>query len=143
MLKVKNLTLLLIAGGVWFVAGANIARIGIEAYIQDSVTFLNIILSFTIGVLFWFMAFYKLTVKHTRRITGYANERQPLMKFFDTRSFIIMIVMMSGGILIRAFHLLPSQFIAVFYTGLGCALALAGLLFVCNYIRARRGACIL
>ena len=47
-----------------------------------------------------------------------------------------MAVMISGGISIRAFHLLPEQFIAVFYTGLGASVSLAGILFGCNYIRA-------
>ena len=40
-----------------------------------------------------------------------------------------MAVMMGGGIWLRSSGLLPEVFIAVFYTGLGCALALAGALF--------------
>lgn len=41
----------------------------------------------------------------------------------------IMVFMMSGGIWLRSSGLAPDVFIAVFYTGLGCALALAGILF--------------
>ena len=37
--------------------------------------------------------------------------------------------MRKSGILLRASGLVPDVFIAVFYTGLGCALALAGVLF--------------
>ena len=37
-----------------------------------------------------------------------------------------MAVMMGGGIWLRYSGLAPDIFIAVFYTGLGCALALAG-----------------
>ena len=40
-----------------------------------------------------------------------------------------MAFMMGGGIWIRSSGLVPDVFIAVFYTGLGCALALAGILF--------------
>ena len=40
-----------------------------------------------------------------------------------------MAVMMGGGIWLRSSGLVPDVFIAVFYTGLGCALALAGVLF--------------
>ena len=47
-----------------------------------------------------------------------------------------MAVMMSGGIGLRASGLAPERFIAVFYTGLGAALLLAGLLFGCNYGKA-------
>lgn len=41
---------------------------------------------------------------------------------------------MGGGIGLRAYQLLPNFFIAFFYTGLGCALALAGIVFVKNYL---------
>lgn len=44
--------------------------------------------------------------------------------------------MMSGGIWLRASGLAPQVFIAVFYTGLGAALLLAGLMFGLRYIRA-------
>ena len=37
--------------------------------------------------------------------------------------------MMSGGILLRRIPAVPTQFIAVFYSGLGAALLLAGILF--------------
>ena len=47
-----------------------------------------------------------------------------------------MAVMMTGGIGLRASGLAPDRFIAVFYTGLGASLLLAGLLFGRNYGRA-------
>lgn len=40
-----------------------------------------------------------------------------------------MAVMMGGGIWLRSSGLVPDIFIAVFYTGLGCALTMAGILF--------------
>lgn len=140
MFKVKNLTLLLIAAAVWLAAGVNIARIGLEEYALGYTSVINAVLSLLVGIVFWFMAFHKLTVKHTRRIAGYGDERQLFVRFFDKRSFIIMAVMMTGGIAIRSLHLMPDEFIAVFYTGLGSALALAGLLFAANYFRVRKGA---
>ena len=47
-----------------------------------------------------------------------------------------MAVMMAGGIGLRASGLAPERFIAVFYTGLGAALLLAGLLFGHNFGKA-------
>ena len=47
-----------------------------------------------------------------------------------------MAVMMTGGIGLRVSGLAPERFIAVFYTGLGAALLLAGLLFGRNYGKA-------
>lgn len=47
-----------------------------------------------------------------------------------------MAVMMTGGIALRASGAAPEPFIAVFYTGLGASLLLAGLLFGCQYGKA-------
>lgn len=138
ILSVHKNTLLLIASIVWLAAGVNIARIGLEAYAAGHLTLLNIVLSAVVGIVFWTFIFGKLVVKHTARITGYKEERHFFLKFFDVPAFVIMAVMMTGGISIRAFGLAPEGFIAVFYTGLGCALTLAGLRFACMWQREAR-----
>ena len=66
---------------------------------------------------------------------GYGNARQPFWRFFDRQAFIIMAVMMTVGISLRAFSLVPSWFIASFYTGLGIALFGAGVGFLINLAR--------
>lgn len=134
MLKVKKYNLLLLASIVWLIAGINILHIGIVTYLSYT-TFINYILSSLVFVFFWFMVFYKLTKKHTHRIHSYQTEQQFFLKFFDIKSFIIMAVMMTLGITISSFHLMPDRFIAVFYTGLGFALFLAGVLFGINFIK--------
>ena len=48
-----------------------------------------------------------------------------------------MAVMMTGGIALRASGIAPERFIAVFYTGLGASLLLAGLLFGCSFSKAK------
>lgn len=74
--------------------------------------------------------------KHTARITGYVEERQFFLKFFDGKAFGIMAVMMTGGIGLRVSGIAPDRFIAVFYSGLGAALLLAGIWFGRNYGKA-------
>lgn len=54
----------------------------------------------------------RMSKKHTKRILGYEG----------------------GGIGLRAAGIFPNTFIAFFYTGLGCALASAGILFLKNHI---------
>lgn len=131
-MKVKKHHLLFFACVVWMIAGFNVLKIGIESY-NEYRTILNYGLTILVFLIFWFMVFYKLTVKHTTRIQGYEEEKQFFYKFFDLKSFFIMAFMISFGIIIRTFHLLPERFIAVFYTGLGAALFLAGVLFGFNY----------
>lgn len=130
--QVKKQNLLTIATLVWVAAGVNILHIGLEAYAEGYVTTLNEVLSVAVGLVFWFGTFYKLTKKHTQRIKNYEEQHQYFWHFFDLKSFIIMAIMMTGGIALRVSGIAPSVFIAIFYTGLGSALALAGILFARN-----------
>ena len=70
----------------------------------------------------------KTCEKHTARIIGYEG-KQWFIKFFDLKAFMIMAVMMSGGIWLRVNGWAPDRFIAVIYSGLGVSLVLAGILF--------------
>lgn len=74
--------------------------------------------------------------KHTARINAYTEERQFFLKFYDGKAFAIMAVIMTGGVSLRATGLAPDRFIAVFYSGLGASLLLAGILFGRNYGKA-------
>lgn len=132
MMKVKKKTLLLIACAVWSLAGFNILRIGILSYLPY-LSVINLLLSIVVFTVFQYFIFGRLVKKHTDRIQNYEEERHFFMKFFDVKSFIIMAVMMSGGIYLRASSLAPERFIAVFYSGLGSSLLLAGILFGKNY----------
>lgn len=134
-MKVKRNTLLLLACLVWSAAGVNILRIGLQAY-PAYLTVLNFLLSVLVFAVFQRFIFGKLVKKHTARIQAYLEERHFFLKFFDGKAFAIMAVMMSGGIGLRVSGLAPERFIAVFYTGLGAALLLAGGLFGRNYGKA-------
>lgn len=131
MFRVKNKNLLLIAGVVWLMAGFNVARLGIISYSNVEGAWYLYLLSLLIFALFGRM-FFNMTEKHTERVLAY-EESMPFWYFFDKKSYIIMILMMSMGIGLRATGLLPEGFIAFFYTGLGCALALSGILFLRNF----------
>ncbi len=138
MLKVRSKYLLLIAGAVWLLAGLSVTRLGVLAIMG--------------GVNPWFYAgipvvfvlfgamFFKLVEKHSARIHGYGDERMHVLKFFDVKGYIVMAVMMGGGIALRSFGIVPSWFVAFFYTGLGLALASAGIGFFCQFfLRHRMG----
>ena len=135
-MRVKRATLLLIAGIVWDIAGINILRIGIVTY-PPYIGIVQIALSVLIFGAFSMM-FRRIVTRHTARILGMEDERVPVWLFFDKRSYLLMIFMMGLGISLRSTGIAPDIFIAVFYTGLGCALTLAGILFIRAYFVASR-----
>ena len=132
MFRVKKRTLLLIAGIVWLIAGFNVARLGVLSYLAIESPWYLYLLSIVVFVLFGTM-FLKMSQKHTKRILQYEDYR-PFWNFFDLKAYMIMACMMGGGIGFRAAGIFPDIFVAFFYSGLGCALALAGAVFFRNYI---------
>lgn len=135
-MKVSSDKLLLIACLVWAAAGFNVLRMGLHAY-SAYITALNILGSMAVFTVFQLFIFGKLVRKHTARINSYGDEPQFFLKFFDVKSFVIMAFMMGGGIALRASGAVSERFIAVFYSGLGASLLLAGILFGRNYGRLR------
>lgn len=138
-MKVQKKQLLLAAGIVWGIAGFNILRIGLMAY-GGHWSVLNGLGSLAVFAVFQVMVFGKLVRKHTARIMEYKEEKQFILKFFDVKSFCIMGFMMTAGIGIRLSGIWPESWIAVFYTGLGTALFLAGAAFLLNYLKVRGNA---
>lgn len=129
---VKKRTLLLIAGIVWLLAGFNVARLGVLSYLSIDRKWYLYLMTIVVVCMFGSM-FYKMSKKHTKRIMGYESHR-PFWHFFDLKAYLIMAFMMSTGIGFRALGIFPDKFVAFFYSGVGCALALAGVLFTKNYI---------
>ncbi|KXB69978.1 MAG: hypothetical protein E7F50_05360 [Peptostreptococcus sp.] len=77
--------------------------------------------------------FLKMGVKHKKRISGHLKDTRPVWYFFDLKSYIIMELMMSLGIWLRSSCMVSQTFVAVFYSGLGLALSLAGIFFTYMY----------
>lgn len=131
--KVPKRALLIIAGIVWMIAGFNVARLGIISYKMIDVKWYHPVLSLVIFMMFGAM-FFKMSKKHGKRIKNYEEARRPFWNFFDLKAYIIMAIMMGGGIGLRQAKVFPDVFVAFFYTGLGCALFLAGVIFVYTFI---------
>ncbi|HYL41148.1 MAG TPA: hypothetical protein VET90_07560 [Candidatus Binatus sp.] len=126
----KNL-LMLIAGGVWILAGGMVIAVGLPLEIRLAPENVALIpLAAVIFVAFYALVFTRLVRKHTIRIRSRAEARLPIYQFFDARSWAIMIVMMGGGMSLRLSHAVPDWAIAFFYSGLGVALFLCGIRFV-------------
>lgn len=139
-MRISTEKLLLVAGLVWIIAGANIAFIGVGTLVRDNVVWWILVGTFVVFVPFHAFVFQKLVKKHTERIRGFEEDKKHILHFFDKKGYIIMAIMMGGGIGLRASGILPGWFIAFFYTGLGAALALAGVTFIISYLRGAKPA---
>jgi membrane protein len=72
-----------------------------------------------IFLIFYKLIFSPLVKKHHQRIMRMSVAKMTWYNFFDRKSYLIMICMMTLGILIRKLQLVPEWNIAFFYSGLG------------------------
>lgn len=131
-MKIKREKLLLLACLIWVGAGINILYMGSLSW-QRIYWLYEVVGAGVVFYLFTHFVFQPLVKKHCVRISKY-NTLEKFYKFFDKQSFLIMIVMMAMGIAIRKLNLMPQLVMALFYTGLGCALLFSGLCFGKIYV---------
>lgn len=140
-LHVKKQPLIVVAGIVWLLAGLNVTILGVRAAISMRGVAALILLALAVGAVAIFCAFHRmfsrLVKKNAQRIADMEGERHLVFRFFDRKSYIMMALMMSFGIGMRAAGLFPEWFIAFFYTGLGIALALAGASYLVRGVQGR------
>lgn len=134
ILPVKTSNLLTVAGIVWLAAGVNILRLGVVAY-GVAAWPIGAFVAMLVGTVAVFSVFHlkmfnKIVGDHVARIAGYAAPRTSALKFFDAKGYLMMAVMMAGGVALRATGIAPAWFVAFFYTGVGLALAVAGISFL-------------
>ena len=121
MLKVKSEKLLIIAAVVWLLAGINILRLGVIAITETELVAALLAVGVVVTFLLFHMMFAKLVGKQSNRIRAYGNEPTCAFAFFDVKGYIMMAIM-----------------VAFMYTGIGSALALAGIGFFIHYLKRGR-----
>lgn len=127
---------MLIAGIVWCAAGLMTFLIGLPLEVRLAPEHLLLIpLAIVIFFVFYLLVFSGLVRKHTGRIRARTEDRLPFWQFFNASSWVVMAVMMGGGMALRMSHLVPDWVIAFFYTGLGVALFICGLRFLGVFVR--------
>ena len=78
---VKKRTLLAIAGIVWIIAGINVSRVGIIAYLLMGKISIHPFLSLLVFAVFGAM-FFQMSKKHLSRIRLYKERTRPFWHFF-------------------------------------------------------------
>ena len=135
LLHVTPKYLLLIAGIVWMIAGGNILRIGFVEFVSSwNQHFIYLIEIVCVFMVFMGLIFYRMVNKHHNRISQIEEDKVPFYQFFDRKSYIIMICMITGGVAIRNANILPRIIIGVLYCGIGLSLVSAGTLFLKRFI---------
>lgn len=130
--RIKRIFLYFIAAAIWGVPGIILMIKGVRAYIALPAQKLWWLFLITVSVLvsFFFM-FRSIVDRYSRRLSILPEMVSPLQTF-PFRGWILIICMTSLGLVLKQIPLIPTEFTASFYSGLGPMLIWAASRFVIN-----------
>ena len=108
--------LLFVAGTVWAGAGGMLAYRGI-AFIEEAALHpVALLLTAAVGGVFFFsLMFRKISARHIARILHIAHERPCLFSFLGWKSYFMMGLMISMGVLLRKASFVPRDELGTAY----------------------------
>ena len=137
-LRVSRRVLLLVAGLVWTFAGGMLLGRG-SAWLLKSGD--HLVLRYAIalagGLAFFFLLFDRISLKHVRRIREMEDDRPSLFSFFDLKSYLMMALMITGGVLSRTLALVEPSILYTFYACMGTPLLISAFRFYYSYATYR------
>ena len=86
------------------------------------------------GLIFFVFVFLKISRKHVQRILSLPGDMHPFYEFFNTRSYLMMLSMISLGIFLRKSSIVPLASLSLGYITMGIPLLLSSVRFYYRWI---------
>jgi len=124
--SVRKHNLLFIAGLVWMAAAGILLGRGLS-YLWEVKHFfwLHLAGGMVLGVFFYFLLFARISKKHIKRIRGLGIPYPCAFSFFNLRSYLLMAIMITSGILLRKFDIINKEWLYTFYVAMGVPLLIS------------------
>ena len=90
---------------------------------------LQLLLSLAAGILFYLKLFSKISLKHTIRILNLKEANPCLFSFFNFRSYLMMVLMISMGITLRTTGWIAPAYLSLLYLTMAIPLLLSSIRF--------------
>lgn len=122
--------LLFLAAIAWTFAGGILLSRGISTIIRiNYFSWGRMILCAASGIIFYILLFSRISLKHVTRIINLKYKLPCMFSFFNLRSYAIMAVMITSGILLRKSGILSPQYLSMIYITMGIPLFLSAFRF--------------
>ena len=128
--RIARRYLYIVAALAWTFAGSMLLFRGILLFMDDDyLIWIRLSISIIAGILFYRLLFSNISQKHTSRIATMQLEKPCLFSFFNLRSYILMSLMITGGISLRKSGILPPVYLSVIYVTMGIPLFISSFRF--------------
>ena len=122
--------LLIVAAIIWTLAGGMLLFRGfLMLRLNSNVTILEESGCVIVGIVFYKLLFSGISLKHINRILNLQIEKPCFFSFFAWRSYILMAVMIGGGITLRWSGLVLVTYLSLFYVAMGTPLFISAIRF--------------
>jgi hypothetical protein len=136
---VKKRTLLLIAGCAWSIAGGILIYRSLSYLISvNHHLAMEIGTGIVFGSLFYLLLFARISKKHITRINLIEIDNPCFFSFFNFRSYLLMAIMISGGIMLRLSGLVNPEIIYTFFLCMGIPLLVSAWRFFYSYVKNKK-----
>lgn len=136
---VKKRTLLLVAGCAWSIAGGILIYRSLDYLISvNHHLAMEIGTGIVFGILFYLLLFARISKKHITRINLIEIDNPCFFSFFNFRSYLLMAIMISGGITLRLSGLVNLEIIYTFFLCMGIPLLISAWRFFFSYVKNKK-----
>ena len=138
---VQKRTLLMIAGCAWSIAGGIlISRSLIHLIGVNHLLAMELGIGIVFGSFFYLLLFARISKKHITRINLIEIDNPCFFSFFNFRSYLLMAIMISGGITLRLSGLVNQEIIYTFFLCMGIPLLVSAWRFFYSYAKNKKSA---
>jgi hypothetical protein len=135
-----KIVLIILGAALWGFASYRIMKLGI-AMIEHNA--LHQWLNYLIGVAgffpFFLLVFRKVSRRYVNRIIHHKYERPCVFGFFDLRGYILMTFMITMGIMVSRWNVIPELYKGTFFISLGLSLLASAVFYIVEGIKFSRG----
>jgi len=136
---VPRRSLLLIAGCAWSIAGGILIFRSLSHLISVNHSLaMEIGIGIVFGSLFYLLLFARISKKHITRINLIEIDNPCFFSFFNFRSYLLMAIMISGGITLRLSGLVNTEIIYTFFLCMGIPLLVSAWRFFYSYAKNKK-----
>ena len=133
---VSKRSLLFVAGCVWTIAGGILITRGLIKVIASNHYLLpELIIAAIVGIIFYIVLFSRISSKHITRITLIKVEDPCFFSFFNFRSYLMMAIMISGGITLRKLNVINPDILYSFFLAMGLPLLISAYRFFFSWVK--------
>jgi hypothetical protein len=133
---VPKIVVIIVGASVWAFAAYRILGLGIKEIEHEALNqWVNYIIGIAGFIPFFILVFRKVSKRYVNRIINHKQQRPCIFGFFDLRGYLLMSVMITAGILVSHWKLIPELYKGTFFISLGLSLLASAVYFVVEGIK--------